>query len=327
MALWLTTINRAAQVFEETTVSLIEDARNLDMLCQTTWTTSSALNDARLGEGVTGLPTWVPNFSRKASYDEHSRILFAQRGIYGAGKPTIDVPCKLVDGAFLSLQAAIMGRVQCDVALGSRATWDDGRYFTPQQWLEESEIGNAFAENHENKYEWTGESAFRAYWRTLLMDCTAYPITRLTSDEVLAGDAAFKDILQHAGNEDRREGSSAQMNESQDNFDSLASEALMRLWYQLPKSMGCMWTRNYKYWTFAVTGNGLYTMIQGARAGDLIASVEGAKVPLVLRETGEFQGKKAYELVGTAYVHGLMDGEAFKMIPELGLAEDQIFLR
>lgn len=323
-----------AQVFKDATLSLINHARNLDMLCQTTWTSSSLLPAAGLGRDVTGLPTWAADFSRSIPYDEHCRLLFAQRGIYGAGKPTLDGPCKLVDGELLQLQGVILGRVQCDIALEcSRVTWNDDQYFAPQKWLKESETGRDIAQGsgrRQMRYTRTNEFATRAYWRTLLMDCAAYPITRLTSDEVMVGDAVFESILRETDSEQRRDDSSSHIgntDECRDLDDSLAQEGLMRRWDQLPKSMRCMWTRNYKCWTFAVTENGLYTMIQHAMAGDLIAAVEGAKVPLVLRPKGEFQGKKTYELVGTAYVHGFMDGEAFKGIPELGLTEYQVLLQ
>lgn len=307
-----------AQVFKDATLCLIENAGNLDMLCQTTWTSCSALARSRLGEGVTGLPTWAADFSRRDPYEEHSRLLFAQRGIYGAGRPTLDLPFKIVHSDFLQLQAVILGRMKYDIDLKhSRRARGIFPYFAPPEWLKNSEIWMEIAgdvENTHKRYLRTGEPAIRAYWRTLLMDCAAYPITRLTSDEISAGDAAFKSILRFTGTEDELD-------------DSLMIAGLVQLWDQLPESMRCMWTRNYYCWTFAVTENGLYTMVQNVMAGDFIASIEGAKVPLVLRPKDEFQGKKTYELVGTAYVHGCMDGEAFKAMAELGLVEDQILLQ
>jgi hypothetical protein len=41
--------------------------------------------------------------------------------------------------------------------------------------------------------------------------------------------------------------------------------------------------------------------------GDLVAIIQGSKVPVVLRHKGE--GEK-WEFVGDAYVHGVMKGEA-----------------
>lgn len=323
-----------AQVFKDASFSLIENAGNLDLLCQTTWTSASALAAARLGKSVTGLPTWAADFSLRIPSDEHSRLLFAQRGIYEAGKPAPCASFETVNNELLQLRAVILGRVRCDIApKRSRVTWNDDQYLAPQQWLKDSEIETEISEDTRDQQKWytpTNEPAIRAYWRTLLMDCSAYPVTRLSSDEILAGDVAFKSILQYTGNkhnQDDSKANEANTDERQDHNDSLVKENLMRHWDQLSKSMRCMWTRNYKCWSFAVTENGIYTMIQDAMTGDLIASAEGAKVPMVLRPKGEFQGKKVYELVGTAYVHGFMDGEAFKTMAGLGLTEEQILLR
>ena len=46
---------------------------------------------------------------------------------------------------------------------------------------------------------------------------------------------------------------------------------------------------------------------QRLREGDVVAILKGLEVPLVLRERQD----KRYEVVGEAYVHGIMDGEAF----------------
>jgi hypothetical protein len=48
-----------------------------------------------------------------------------------------------------------------------------------------------------------------------------------------------------------------------------------------------------------------------AEVGDIIALLEGGPVPYILRpRVGEEAG--CYELIGDAYVHGLMDGEGWK---------------
>lgn len=47
-----------------------------------------------------------------------------------------------------------------------------------------------------------------------------------------------------------------------------------------------------------------------ARVGDLVVVVDGGKVPLVLREKEGHGGKGTWEVIGTAYVHGFMDGLA-----------------
>lgn len=54
------------------------------------------------------------------------------------------------------------------------------------------------------------------------------------------------------------------------------------------------------------TGGFLGIASGGVTTGDVIALLEGGKVPLVLRRKGEH-----YRLVGDCYVHGVMYGEAF----------------
>jgi len=160
---------------------------------------STVLAAARLGRGVTGLPTWAADFSLTIHSDEDSRLLFAQRGIYGDVKPTLDVPCKLVNSALLQLQAVTLGRVQRDIVFkGPGPMRNDEEYLAPQKWLKSSGIEVGIAQcsnNRQATYTQANELANRAYWRTLLMDCAAYPITRLTTNQILAGDAAFQKIF------------------------------------------------------------------------------------------------------------------------------------
>jgi hypothetical protein len=62
-------------------------------------------------------------------------------------------------------------------------------------------------------------------------------------------------------------------------------------------------------WRFGLTAQNFYCMFPPqAQEGDVVVILYGAEIPLLLRRNA---GKKElYELVGEAYVHGLMDGEA-----------------
>ncbi|KAK8034135.1 hypothetical protein PG993_009130 [Apiospora rasikravindrae] len=56
-------------------------------------------------------------------------------------------------------------------------------------------------------------------------------------------------------------------------------------------------------------GNGWLALLpEGARMGDRIVLAEGGRVPLVLRPDGDGY----FTFVGEAYVHGIMNGEAFE---------------
>jgi hypothetical protein len=68
---------------------------------------------------------------------------------------------------------------------------------------------------------------------------------------------------------------------------------------------------------FAITQKGYFALVpRGATQGDAIVVFEGACVPFVLRKRqGEYGG---YELLGEAYVHGIMQGEVLNM-PHMNL--------
>lgn len=74
-------------------------------------------------------------------------------------------------------------------------------------------------------------------------------------------------------------------------------------------------------WTFCITKKGYFVQCQpDARPGDCVAFVYGSAIPLILRAREstseapiEIDGKQhtAWSFISSAYVHGLMDGEAF----------------
>lgn len=85
--------------------------------------------------------------------------------------------------------------------------------------------------------------------------------------------------------------------------------------------------------TFFITEKGYMGVIKTfAEIGDEICVANGACVPLVVRSAGKnFRGKIVsipeagfYTLVGEAYVHGIMDGEAVDLVG--GVAQDTVFL-
>jgi hypothetical protein len=51
---------------------------------------------------------------------------------------------------------------------------------------------------------------------------------------------------------------------------------------------------------------------QNARVGDQICVLYGCSVPVVLRKLSVSNDKSCWQLVGDAYVHGIMDGEAIR---------------
>lgn len=361
------------QLFVDTVVTLINASQDLDILCQTAWMTRSR------SENPHRLPSWVPDFSASVYSDAHMAILFAQRGIYAAGRAHLNAPFHPIDNHFLPVKAVVLGCVQGDDIIqplssryslnsleefrkwvvdevshsktltwevfGTPPEWQVSRvkrlgwnvFGAPLEWLETSGLG-VDTVSGETRYIRTGEPAIRAYWRTLVMDCGAYPIKRLADQDMLKTDVAFKNILEFLkdklGGAARKEAPEKSKDTQEPSKhlitsgdDEVANETLLRLWESMPEPASTMWCRNYRTWMFSVTDNGLYTMIRDAKAGDTIVSVQGAKVPLILRKREGLDGIKTYSLVGTAYVHGYMDGEALNLVEQGVLYEEDIFLR
>lgn len=64
--------------------------------------------------------------------------------------------------------------------------------------------------------------------------------------------------------------------------------------------------------TLVITRKGYFGLGPGAtRAGDLCCIIFGSPVPLILRHADE-----NYQLVGEAYVHGVMNGEAVEQLDQ-----------
>ncbi|KAF9875429.1 hypothetical protein CkaCkLH20_07249 [Colletotrichum karsti] len=156
-------------------------------------------------------------------------------------------------------------------------------------------------------YEYpTGENGVDAFWRTLLFDMaysTFHPVhERLTKEEA----PRYRQLyLEWTGR-----------SESSTNENSFSN---------------CLrWGVNFSSlhgWTFAVTETGYFVRTQPeAEPGDVVAFVSGSAVPLILRATQNLEvgyahgssdvgGQRLWRLVGSGYVHGMMDGEAFDKNP------------
>jgi hypothetical protein len=80
-----------------------------------------------------------------------------------------------------------------------------------------------------------------------------------------------------------------------------------------------------------ITASGLYALYeQGPQPGDVIAVIDGGKVPVVLRAAAESKDGDAeeaqYHLVCVAYLHGYMDGEAMGEMEAGRLRKERVWL-
>jgi len=276
-----------AQVFTEAALAIINAEENLDLICQNPFKRAkSKKNDRETGPS----PSWTPDFSQHTykDYDhQFSTLLYGQRGIYRAGKPRCAVPCEVLPGWRLRLQGCQLGRVaqlQDQWTSRTNRTIQEGAEWY-QQWM--SRYLNPDEESP--PYGPTGESMFRAFWRTLVLDGSAYPVQRLTEQQVAGDEELFRQIL----GLDLALGSTDELHKL---FWALASFRMA--------------TRVWMRWRFAVSDHGHFIMIaEEVQEGDVITILDGARVPVILRQVGD-PTENTYMVKGAAYVHGFMDGEA-----------------
>lgn len=296
----------AAQIFVDVCRFFIDSSRNLDIICQCPWQSDEGNLDVLETRQTKGLPSWVADFKSdifSGIKDRFSALLFAQRGIFSAGTKTCETRCRVSESSGALLVKAIfidtVGEIlQPDYFSDTDKEWWGWWLSDPEtcvkEWMElylrvpsESDPDASWKLS---PYKATGEPLIQAYWRTLVMDCKAFPIKRLDENEMADYTTLFAQLLS-------------------DPSPSSADEDLAEARRSLKsESMLC---RNSPRWTFISSTVGLFCMVKkGVRAGDIVAVLDGGKVPVILRPV-EGDGLDArFRFVTTAYVHGYMDGEA-----------------
>ena len=292
-------------VFIHVVECIINSSTNLDIICQSQW----AMFDHP--ERNKDLPSWVPDFVSPGQ----GNFLFAQRSTFHAGDSICSVPCKISATGHLNLDGISLGRVTqirgIDYGAIQRESREKriSRNYEQEKWLlvrdwmnkylltEEKDEGQVPEGTRSSTYA-TGEPKFQAFWRTVVADCKAYPTERLDASDIEHDDLIFRQIRDDQSLLER--------------MGELKCEAMLR-----------KMTRN---WRFATSQTGFYAMVPlDAEEGDELVAVHGAKVSLVLRLI-EREDEKVFRIIGGAYVHGFMDGEARIWAEEGRLQAEHLYL-
>jgi Heterokaryon incompatibility protein (HET) len=270
-----------AEVFAAATAELIRLRQDFDILCQNPWELPAAFQSSRRR-----LPSWVADFGNQLPVlsDENENgnreFMFAQRQIFSASSSTCEGRWQVLDGIILQLYGYMLDKIHAR------------RQQDPSQTRQVDDRGLLYwkgGPNEEDIYKVTGETIFQALWRTWVTDCKAYPISRLDGGDIAHDSTIFQQLLGKPGLDD------GAWNKA---FHKLRSKT--------------MWTRNKKNWSFFTSQSGLFILArQHAMDGDVVAVVEGGKVPFILRPVGHRTAREnCFEFVSPAYVHGYMDREA-----------------
>ncbi|KAF5227582.1 hypothetical protein FANTH_14731 [Fusarium anthophilum] len=326
-------VTSVPELYQQATVALINLAGNLDILCQNPFERPEGPTALRCvdrkEEQQHKLLSWVAEYDGKRQ--QCVPMLFAQRDIFNAGIKNCETPCRLVGRGkdILVTKGTILGTVapilQGDKVLGA---FDAMNLYLGREALEQPQE-HLYAPEFGGKETTTaGETAIRAFWRTMVKDCTLPPrMRRLRQTEIerldVENQAELKDgrsSLQtyrlHFGNRYSRSAFSYQPADDQD-LAKLDIEGQISHHYS---SSGFM---------FAVTDNGLFLATRfAAKEGDVVAVLDGGKVPLALRKVESRDGVEGglYMVIGSTYVHGFMDGEAEVGVTEGWLEKREILI-
>lgn len=304
------------RVFASVTSAIINESGNLDIICQRPWTSNTGFISFTDGQEITTgqdkLPSWAADFSKGGQIH-----LFAQRSIFQAGRPSCKVPCHVMNGTVLHTKGTVLGQIGPNLQQDSVGTQKGaGSTWIPLEWLK-LYLGCDVLSASESDHSYvTGEPAFTAFWRTLVVDCAAYPMTRITKNQVEEEDSAIRSKWLQKLNDSTDP-------ETKPSYDDrpFVNPGILAMWRHITSD-----------WVFSTTTNGLYVLIMPpAKEDDIIVCLDGGKVPVVLRplEDTSGDGEKRYQFINVAYVHGLMDFEtrgSAIIREELGLEDEEFWL-
>ncbi|CAG9993515.1 unnamed protein product [Clonostachys byssicola] len=190
------------RLFSNLTELLINRDENLDVIYQGPWRSFPADTfDSGYGYSISSptveKPSWAANFQKSP----HGR-LFPSNCPYKAGRPSCEVPCRVIDGKVLVAKGVKLGRVgkikQSDYDYQKGMDWinpEGGprvmrKDSLPMEYLDLYLDRAVLMESDATTQEYvTGESCLRAFWRTLVMDCGSPPTIRLTARQIESEDA------------------------------------------------------------------------------------------------------------------------------------------
>jgi hypothetical protein len=289
------------EIYTDVTLALINSSANLDIICQSPWQRPSS----REKGSCEGLPDWVPDFSNPA----RGEFLFAQRGIYASARPTCVVPCVVESPGTILLNGFFLGRLNAHVGTNVHAPGinsivrrgECGLQTLVRHLCQANLTMDKTGYNTTFRYR-TGEDQVQAFWRTLVGDCKGYPTERLTPDDISHDHSIIREVV--AG--------------------ELATEEVTAERFCNIRSCNVLSKLVRNHWCFYTSDTELFVLAQhGTLGGDVVAILDGAKVPMVLRPIGEdMKGNMLYRPMGGAYVHGFMDGEVLALEDEY---KEQVF--
>ncbi|GKU09362.1 unnamed protein product [Fusarium langsethiae] len=182
-------------LYRETTVALINLAGNIDILCQSPF--ESRGGHKAILQAEDALPSWVTDFS--SSHNHCAEIIFAQRDIFNSGVKNCKTPCRLLGPGddTLVMRGIVLGTIA--PILEDRTQHYSARDILKLYSSEDAVLrpkNHIYAPRFGGKTLTSGETCARAFWRTLVKDCTVPPrMRRLGRNEIKLLDKSNMELL------------------------------------------------------------------------------------------------------------------------------------
>lgn len=293
------------EVYTDVAKSILLRSGDMDLLSVPQPSTASTVVD---------LPSWAPDWSLP-----QKQTSFSARDISGnrlfhfkASKDTKADPKFSVDDKLLSVKGIFIDQV---TSVGSLHETDTESMFLTKIPKEQTIINNweRVSGARSRAPYINGEKTLDVFWQTLIGGCAPTEYNELR-DQFLDVNRTIKRfrMLHYVGLQNHRKTYLAA------SWVMLLNSAMSDTFH---KRLSSPLTGGYATWTFATrmamavprrrivkTRKGYVGLAAGDTAvDDSVALVQGGQVPLVLRQVDYY-----WQLVGDAYVHGIMNGEAFE---------------
>lgn len=306
-----------ASVYRDLTISFIHETGNLNAIGLCTEANKCLWKS---GESI---PSWVPDYRMPGGYSHLVRFTKADKQLYNAsGSSQMDCQqLKTAPGGVISLRGIFWDRIQRVSQPTPANYWGSELQATIRDWQDIAVTSKLYKQE---------DTAIDAFWRTLLRDYAADTDviigTRINAIERI--DMRYADhyrelyYLWLGGNlvdySSRREAAEDIRRNTSKRFQKIL---------ELDQVL--------KGYCFFITEKGYMGVVLGpAHVGDSACIVDGSCVPLILRPSGSDVEKlescleqRPHILVGTAYVHGIMDGEILEAVERGEAKKAVIFLK
>jgi hypothetical protein len=276
-------------VYEQVTLKIIENSRSLDVFSQLR---PRSLDIVKLATG--NLPSWVPDWTLENTFDEVQILEVRQERIadYKASSGT-SASVRYLEKGRIALKGIILGPVAV-VSTPAPST-------NFQEWRDMAGIETLPGRLYGSR---TSTTYYDAYWETLC--CSILPSRSSLHDPnqvVLTSDYSCYRSWHDAWWDwvSKFDGDVHKM-------DSVSSDyigpeiAAFDASVIVATGMRRLFISRDEEWLGLVPSS--------ANVGDVIVLLEGGSVPYILRLSEKEAG--CYNLIGDAYVHGVMDGEGWK---------------